>query len=303
MCGIVGVSGNLYAKHAKVFRDMLCFDYIRGVDSTGVAVVPMTLGAEPIVEKELGHPGNLWDWNQSQIFDERGLCSTVKRVMIGHNRHATLGRVNVDNAHPFTYDHITGVHNGSLRDWSDLEGYAENEVDSKSIFQTIAAKGIDHCWKNFVGAAALVWWDNKEGTLNLIRNAERPLWMCYNKDGNVLFWASEKWMILAATSKERSDIPLMLKKDEEGKDTNVYDIFQLKPHHLHTFDQPLSTHKFIVRRHKNLRISPDSVCCTTNFHYKFPIFSSSTVSSTLAQSSHSVHLPPSHIIPSCSSGM
>lgn len=262
MCGIVGLAGNLYNKHSKVFRDMLCFDYIRGVDSTGVAAIPMNTTKDPLIEKELGHPGNLWDWKQSELFDERGLCSTVQRVLIGHNRHATLGRVNVDNAHPFNYDHITGVHNGSLRDWADLEGWKENDVDSKSIFQTIAKKGIDHCWKNFVGAAALVWWDQKDQTLNLVRNAERPLWVCYNKEQNVLFWASEKWMILAATSKERSDIALDLKKDDDGKDTNTYNIFQLKPHHLHIYKPTATTCPLVEVRELEKKIQTRTVYTT-----------------------------------------
>lgn len=228
MCGIVGMAGNLNSQHSKMFRDMLTFDYVRGVDSTGVAAVGLGTNHEPVVEKELGHPGNLWDWGTSGIFNDRGVSKTLKRVLIGHNRAATIGNVTGENAHPFTFGDITGVHNGSLRVWHELEGYADLDVDSKAIFNTIDKKGIDHCWESFYGAAALVYWNSEDGTLSIIRNGERPLWIAHSEKEDAIFWASELWMITVAAS--RSNIKL--KMDSEK---NKPVLWQPKENYLHVY--------------------------------------------------------------------
>lgn len=200
MCGIVGMAGNLNTQHAKMFRNMLFFDTNRGLDSTGVVYVPMTLSGEIKVEKDVGAPSNLWEFNDSEIFNDEGRYKTIPRALIGHNRKATKGKITRENAHPFSFNHIHGVHNGSLINYSKLEGYEEFDVDSKCIFKTIEEKGIEHCWANFHGPAALVWWDDEEKTLNFIRNKERPLVFAQNKAKNALFWASEPWMIIMAAN-------------------------------------------------------------------------------------------------------
>lgn len=229
MCGLVGMAGDVDStKHNKMFKDMLLLDVVRGGDSTGVAMIPSSgfLGIQ--IEKELGPPSNLWDWNESKLFSIKGQLIPRARCLIGHNRAATFGKITVANAHPFQYDHIIGAHNGTLDDWRDLEGYLDNDVDSMSLFLTIAKKGIDHCWKSFLGAAAITFWNDKDKTINLIRNEERPLWICMSKDEKSLFWASEPWMISIPAMRVGVD----LKKDEKG----MNDIFQLKEHALHTFE-------------------------------------------------------------------
>jgi len=232
MCGLVGMAGLLDSKkYGKMFHDMIIFDVVRGGDSTGVAAVGDS--DKIIIEKDIGSPQNLWEFKTSKIFNFDGVFRGGKRVLIGHNRFATTGAVNVENAHPFEYDHITGAHNGTLTDWCDLEGYSFNGVDSKSIFKTIAAKGIDHCWKSFRGAAAISYWDNKNHTLNLIRNKDRPLNICMSRDGKTLFWASEAWMI--NISAMRSNIELELKENEETTNTIL-----LKEDFLHVYNVGLN---------------------------------------------------------------
>lgn len=230
MCGIVGVAGNLLASHGKIFREMLLMDVVRGWDSTGVVQVNNSSNT-PITEKEVGCPPNLWDDGKGKVFNSRGLPRIVGKAYIGHNRAATIGNVTATNAHPFTFGHITGVHNGTLRDWIDLEGAKDFDVDSKALYKTIAEKGIEHCWKSFIGAAALVWWDEKEGTLNLIRNSERPLYIAESVDKKVLLWASEPHMIQAAVEKHK--VFLAGRKDKAGNNLNP--IFQLKEDTLHSY--------------------------------------------------------------------
>jgi hypothetical protein len=117
-----------------------------------------------------------------------------------------------ENAHPFTFGTVTGVHNGSLRDWWDLENYRTHDVDSKALIETIAARGIKETWKSFIGAAAVVWWDEDDSSINMVRNKERPLTYCWGKDRKTIFWASEFWMISVAASRAKID----LEKDKDG---------------------------------------------------------------------------------------
>ena len=233
MCGLVGIAGDINSKEQKMFRDMLICNAIRGLDSAGIALVSTTPNASPIVEKAVGATQNLWDWGVSKEMCDRGLVKKPQKVMVGHNRAATFGEVTEENAHPFVFDHITGVHNGSLIDWRDLEGYTEFDVDSMAIFKTIAEKGIDHCWKNFTGAAALVWWDEKEETLNLIHNNQRPLFVAWSKDEKTIFWSSEDWIISGLAKKHKID----LREDTKEKPN----LFELKEHYLHVFKPTATT--------------------------------------------------------------
>lgn len=227
MCGLVGMAGSISAKEEKMFRDMLICNAIRGLDSAGVAFVGVQPSATAVTEKVTGSSQNLWEWGMSDLMTQRGIAKQRQKVMIGHNRAATYGLVNDENAHPFNFDHITGVHNGSLTHWTDLEGYADFDVDSMAIFKTIADKGIDHCWKNFYGAAALVWWDESDDSLNLIHNSQRPLFVAWSEDEKTIFWSSEDWIIDGLADKHG----VKLREDTEDNPN----LFELKDDVLHKF--------------------------------------------------------------------
>jgi hypothetical protein len=230
MCGIVGMAGNLSFAEIGMFKDMLLTCSVRGMDSAGVCTVGMGNKDPAVVAKAVGHPGNLM--LNTTMFDSKGKIDRIPKVIIGHTRAATFGEVNLENAHPFKYEHITGVHNGSLTHWKDLEGGVEEDVDSKALFRTIAAKGVDHTWKSFNGPAALVWWDDKEQELNFIRNKDRPLHLVMNKAKDAIFWASEPWMITIAAA--RHNIALDRSVNDETKVESL-EIFQPLEDTLHVY--------------------------------------------------------------------
>jgi asparagine synthetase B (glutamine-hydrolysing) len=195
VCGLVGAAGDLDGRHEKAVRTMLILDSIRGEDSTGVAVIPKH-GNQVKLAKQVGDPFQLFD---HKSFDKA--FQGIQRVIIGHNRYATTGVVSRNNAHPFENDVLVGAHNGTLNTKWKLKDQHRFSVDSEALYHHIAEKGLKDALDNMGGAWALVWWDKNEETLNLLRNKERPLWMCWSEDGKQLFWASEAWMIHASLIK------------------------------------------------------------------------------------------------------
>lgn len=249
MCGIVGMAGNLFAPHNKMFRDMLIFDTVRGQDSTGVLRVPLGLNADVDIYKDVGLPDTLWnDYAlDPTAFDYRGVIKGSSKLLLGHNRAATVGVVNVSNAHPFSFGKVHGVHNGSLWSTSQLDG--NFDVDSKDLYYTINNKGIDHAWENMQGAAALVWWDENTNNMHMIRNKERPLYTARSNDDAVLFWASEAWMIQVAANRNK----VQLKKGDTGA---VLPPVMLPENVLHTFEVYATSAKLLETRELKKYVFP-----------------------------------------------
>lgn len=190
MCGIVGIAGNMNASHRDAFKDMLMVCQVRGRDSTGAFKVGG--GNKAVVVKRVGTPEILLD---SMAFD-RNIDTNDAKVLVGHCRAKTVGEASVANAHPFSHNGLTGVHNGTLRWIYGKERKEDFGTDSEWLYwhaseygmeETISDLDADDAW-------ALVWWNEKDNTLNFLRNDKRPLWFTYSKDMKVMLWASEIWM-------------------------------------------------------------------------------------------------------------
>lgn len=189
MCGIVGMAGECSTKnHDDAFRQLLQVDMLRGRDSTGLATVG-TDGSVSVL-KEVGDAFNLSD---SRRFDP--LVQKRRRAIIGHNRYATIGGIYRKTAHPFDFDTLVGVHNGTLTCKHRLFEGNNFQVDSEALYHHIEQKGLKNALSELDGAWALVWWDKIEQTINFLRNKERPLFLSYGKAGAAVFWASEAWML------------------------------------------------------------------------------------------------------------
>jgi len=195
MCGLVGAFGDLSAVDVKVFKNMLQFDVIRGPHSTGVAMLDEDNNVSVLKKALL--PDDLFT---VKSFDK--IVGNVKKVgLLGHNRYATQGAINGANAHPFEHGNIVGAHNGTLRDQTLLMDHAQYEVDSDNLFHHIRNKGIEDCWGLLDGAAALTYYDKEDGSLNIIRNKERTLYYTYSHGKGTMYYASERWMLEVALSR------------------------------------------------------------------------------------------------------
>jgi predicted glutamine amidotransferase len=196
MCGIVGMAGKLTAQTDKVLKNLLILDTLRGTDSTGIAAIHRDSTTR--VVKQVGNPFDLFGYKAFE-----SAINSANRVVIGHNRFATQGIVNKKNAHPFDFDSLVGVHNGTLTNKYALKDSQSFVVDSENLYHHIEEEGLKSFLAVAEGAWSLVWWDKLEESLNFLRNKERPMWLCSDKKEEVLFWASEPWMLEVSLDRER----------------------------------------------------------------------------------------------------
>lgn len=206
MCGIVGIlsNGNLSVQERRAFAWMHYFDKTRGLDSAGIF-----WGDEKNARafKGVGSPEDVWNNKAAgkvlsysgELLDPRVLFA------VGHNRAATSGEITSANAHPFRHGHIIGVHNGSVPQYNltamekDLKDGKGEPVDSSTILKLLSeGKTIADLEANYSFAYALVWHNQRDQTVNIARNEERPLYICYNASKSTVLWASEGWMIQQA---------------------------------------------------------------------------------------------------------
>lgn len=199
MCGLVGAAGAIDTKVEKAFKDLLAFDVVRGPHSTGIAAIDRK--GECTVVKNTMLPHHMFEWKPFTDM-MRGFHS----ALIGHNRFATIGKVNAVNAHPFEFETVVGAHNGTLRAQHLLDDHTKFEVDSENIYHHMNKNGIDETYNKLNGAVALTWWDFENDSLCMIRNSERTLYFCYTEDKRTILWASEDWMLYGAAARNEIKI-------------------------------------------------------------------------------------------------
>lgn len=118
------------------------------------------------------------------------------RMLAFHTRHATRGQKTRENSHPFRMENVTLMHNGTLQNDYQINNKFF-DVDSLAIAYFLDQDGntpqmlVDKTR----GAYALVWTDLRDGggSVNFLRNRERPLVMAENDD--LIIWASTRSVI------------------------------------------------------------------------------------------------------------
>jgi len=193
MCGLVGVVGTgINFVDVKVFKQLLFVDALRGPHSTGVAIN----GSDNKVQT---YKRSVNSTDFLQLKQGEAIASTSNTdFLLGHNRYATQGAINDQNAHPFTYGNVTLAHNGTLTDQTNLPDHKQFTVDSENIAYAMGlAEDPEEVISLLKGAFTLTWYNDYELKFYMVRNEERPMWIAHNKSRDVYYYASEKLMLEA----------------------------------------------------------------------------------------------------------
>lgn len=209
-----------------VMRDMMVVSSLRGTDSTGIlqGKVSTWVGRTDLsytIEKG-AHDVHYFQWYHSRSADgnKRILKNLQDNFFCAHLRAATKGAVTDENSHPFEFENLIGMHNGTLRDSKYMD---HEKTDSELLFKDINERGLKTVLEELDpdSAYAIVMFDKKNNTLNFVRNDQRTLFFGVHESRGTIYWASEAWMIreMCARNTEK------LFKD---------DIYYFKPHTIYT---------------------------------------------------------------------
>lgn len=141
--------------------------------------------------------------------------------MIGHVRASTMGADKDYNAHPFEYDHIILVHNGTITNHHTLEKAIET-VDSAAVAANMAAKGELETLEKLDGGYSLVWYNAKDDSLNFARNDRKPMAIAFVKGKNEMFFSSEYSTLWNVLSRNGLEIDGAIQIPEPGKHYKFY---------------------------------------------------------------------------------
>lgn len=233
MCGIVGMISwsevGLFQSEEATFVQMLYTDALRGMHGTGLFAVDKK---GTIAWTKVGGPPH-------QLFETDDFEKTMNwikkkdvKFLIGHNRHATKGQRITAHAHPFIHgeqgNKIILVHNGTLHDDPPLPNKMKFVVDSEAICYGIAHLGVEKILPTLKGAWTLVYYNEKDKTLNILRNKERPLFIARH----------EKWKFMAIAS-EKGTLRWLLDRNN-CQDAVIHDVEvdQLMTFHLNNPEKP-----------------------------------------------------------------
>ena len=196
MCGIYGIaksptsdlSDKDFNKLKKAIKLIAIDSEIRGNQSSGVA----TIGTNSMIYKTLDESSK---FVKSKHFRQALKELKDSNILLGHTRFATEGALIVDNAHPFQVGNTIGTHNGCVYNIDEMQKKLGKNcpVDSQLIFKSIDVNSdIQNAVKHFDSDFALAYVKDDINVLHLCREENRPLYIGYWKDKQILFYASEE---------------------------------------------------------------------------------------------------------------
>lgn len=199
MCGIFGMisyEGTVKYTFRREWLEQACkVGHVRGEHSTGLYAAPLHKDKHAPILYKKALPG--YDFAQLKAVNSIFQNTDYWKFLIGHHRFATRGFIDSENAHPFQHGHITLVHNGSLTYLSKLhKDFNKFSVDSEVLTYALSQESYKKVLPRLKGAAALAWHDEKEDSLFLFRNKERPMFYAKLKDEESILFASEYGMLM-----------------------------------------------------------------------------------------------------------
>lgn len=203
MCGIAGVMGSgIQGPDLEVLRDLSKVLVVRGQDGAGILQGASYTGGNlfTTIEKTGQEMAYLmWYHAKSKNGDRTLFRNITDNFFCIHVRAATKGSINDANAHPFEFDNIIGMHNGTLKDNKYL--YDPTITDTEMMFADMDRRGVEDVLRDLDkgSAYAIVVLDKKRNEFIFARNAMRPFFITYNQKRNVIYYASEigmlKWIL------------------------------------------------------------------------------------------------------------
>jgi glutamine phosphoribosylpyrophosphate amidotransferase len=205
MCGLYGLVGQgIITEDLGAFKTLAIANLHRGIHATGLVVDGNA--SESYQMEKLAV-------NAVEFYEEEYQKSTYIRphirhnVIMGHNRHATVGDTDEDdNAHPFEVGNLTVFHNGTLVDEKYL--LDADKTDSEQLAQDIERRGLSKVVEEISNESAftVVTYDKAKKVLEFVRNTKRTLFFTMHKTRAVMYYSSAKVDLEYALN--RNNIPL-----------------------------------------------------------------------------------------------
>jgi len=220
MCGIVGIisfgKNQFYGPQQKVFKNLLYLDAFRGEDGTGVFGVNKHGNVDMLKSKD---PSGIFIYSpEYKKFSDDMMFNY--NIVVGHNRKATVGKIEDATAHPFISGNVVMVHNGKLMNHRD---HFHTEVDSEALCKYLEKHedNLLEAISKLDGAFSVVWYNAKTNKLRFWRNKERPMWHAIV--GQYLYFSSEFSILHASLSRA-------------GISSTDKDYYELAENQLHELD-------------------------------------------------------------------
>jgi predicted glutamine amidotransferase len=194
MCGLFGMISKVpkfkftLGETWNLF-DMAVITSLRGRDSSSMWGIHRTRrNSDPRIWKTLGDPYNLINTKAGGQIQKFMMDDAT--VIFGHGRKATLGKVTLQNAHPFKHKNITLMHNGTINSGLESEDKTEVEVDSHALTILVQEKGVSEALAQVEGAFAIIAYDTNKQRILISRNYQRPLH--YAEGTDMIFIMSDR---------------------------------------------------------------------------------------------------------------
>lgn len=226
MCGIVGIITDEVKiglrKRQNFLEHGLIIDTLRGDDSTGAFfVVHDNQYGEESQAGWTKSPVPGYDFVRTKEWYEECAVLDEYKFIVGHNRASTIGKPTLANAHPFVEGAITLVHNGTLRGNGGLPRSMHElgvNVDSHAVAACLSQIGpskkeVKALIEGLNGDFTFVWHDQRDDTLNIVRNTGRPLHMAQDQRDETIYFTSEAGMLHLLCKRNRIDIRKIYQPD------------------------------------------------------------------------------------------